>query len=146
MAAGIGITDIRAGLLPRDKEAVLSSLRGAGRRVIMVGDGVNDAPALAAADLGIALASGTDIAMGAAVIALMRPELSLICDALDIAHRTQAKIRQGLFWAFAYNLVGIPLAALGYLNPVFAGAAMALSSVSVVVNALSLRRWRPDHP
>ena len=146
MAAGIGITDIRAGLLPRDKEAVLSSLRGAGRRVIMVGDGVNDAPALAAADLGIALASGTDIAMGAADIALMRPELSLICDALDIAHRTQAKIRQGLFWAFAYNLVGIPLAALGYLNPVFAGAAMALSSVSVVVNALSLRRWRPDHP
>ncbi len=142
MAATLAITDIRAGLLPGDKDAALRSLRDQGRRVIMVGDGVNDAPALAAADLGVALASGTDVAMGAADIGLMRPELSLISDALDIARRTQAKIRQGLFWAFIYNLVGIPLAALGYLNPVFAGAAMALSSVSVMLNALSLRGWR----
>jgi P-type Cu+ transporter len=143
IAAELGITDIRAGLLPGDKEAALMELRAEGHRVIMVGDGINDAPALAAADLGIALASGTDIAMGAADIGLMRPDLSLIGDALDIAVRTRAKIRQGLFWAFAYNVIGIPLAALGYLSPVFAGAAMALSSVSVVMNALSLRRWHP---
>lgn len=141
--ASLGGIDFRAGLLPADKGAALAALRQQHGPVIMVGDGVNDAPALAAADLGIALASGTDIAIGAADIALMRPDLSLIGDALDLARRTRARIRQGLFWAFAYNLVGIPLAALGYLDPVFAGAAMAASSVSVMLNALSLRRWRP---
>lgn len=143
IAAHLGIRDIRAELLPEDKASIVASVRTAGP-VAMVGDGVNDAPALAAADLGIAMGSGTDVAIKVAGITLMRSDPLLVVAALDISHRTYTKIRQNLFWAFLYNLIGMPLAAFGLLSPVAAGAAMAASSVSVVTSALLLRRWRPD--
>ena len=141
-ARSLGIDDVRAGALPADKGDLITALRARGP-VAMVGDGVNDAAALAAADLGLAMATGTDVAAAAAGITLMRGDPRLVPAALDIAARTYGRIRQGLFWAFVYNLVGIPLAAAGLLSPVVAGAAMAFSSVSVVGSALLLRRWKP---
>jgi Cu+-exporting ATPase len=143
VGAAVGITDIHAGLLPADKTSVVASLKQDGALVAMVGDGINDAPALAAADVGIAMSTGTDVAMHTAGITLMRGDPALVAAAIDISRRTYRKIWQNLGWAFAYNIIGIPLAALGYLSPVVAGAAMALSSVSVVSNALLLRGWKP---
>lgn len=142
VAAELGIDEVRSEVLPEDKANIVGELKKAGRTVAMVGDGINDAPALAAADVGIAMATGTDVAMHAAGVTLMRGNPALVADAIDISRRTYSKIRQNLFWAFIYNVVGIPLAALGMLSPVIAGAAMAFSSVSVVANALTLRRWK----
>ncbi|MHB1053450.1 MAG: heavy metal translocating P-type ATPase [Thiobacillus sp.] len=142
-AAALGIDSVMAEVLPANKAEQVGLLKAKGQTVAMVGDGINDAPALAAADVGIAMSSGSDVAMHTAGITLMRGDPALVADAIDISKRTYAKIQQNLFWAFIYNMVGIPLAAAGLLNPVIAGAAMAFSSVSVVSNALLLRRWRP---
>ncbi|TLP42785.1 copper-translocating P-type ATPase [Cohaesibacter sp. CAU 1516] len=141
----LGLDDVRGGVSPQQKLAVLSELQDAGHAVAMIGDGLNDAPALAKADLGIAMGSGTDVAIGAAALTLMREDTRLVASAFEIAQKTYRKIWQNLFWAFVYNVIGIPLAAFGLLNPAFAGAAMAFSSVSVVSNALLLRRWRAAH-
>jgi Cu+-exporting ATPase len=143
IAREIGIDAVRAEVAPDDKARIVAELRETYGAIAMVGDGVNDAPALAAADLGIAMGSGTDVAMEAAGITLMRSDPLAVADAIDVARRTRSKIKQNLFWAFIYNTLGIPLAAFGLLNPIIAGAAMAFSSVSVVSNALLLRRWKP---
>ncbi|HYD61888.1 MAG TPA: heavy metal translocating P-type ATPase [Noviherbaspirillum sp.] len=142
VGTALGIDQVIAEVLPSDKAEKVTSLKQEGQVVAMVGDGINDAPALAAADVGFAMATGTDVAMHAAGVTLMRGEPALVPDAIDISRRTYSKIRQNLFWAFIYNLIGIPLAAFGLLNPVIAGAAMAFSSVSVITNALLLRRWK----
>jgi len=143
VARALGIDEVHAGVLPEAKSAEILALRDSGRRVAMVGDGINDAPALAAADLGIAIGSGTDVAMETAAITLMRSDLALVEEAIDIARATRRKITENLVWAFSYNVVALPLAAAGLLGPLIAGAAMAFSSVSVVSNALLLLR-RPN--
>ncbi|MFY9260762.1 MAG: heavy metal translocating P-type ATPase [Gallionella sp.] len=141
IAQQAGITEFRAEVLPQDKAALVASYQTNGTLVGMVGDGINDAPALAAADVSFAMRSGSDIAIETADLTLMRNDLNSVVDALSLSHATLRKIRQNLFFAFAYNVLGIPLAAFGMLNPMIAGAAMAMSSVTVVSNALLLRRW-----
>lgn len=142
IAAQLGIDEVQAEVLPGDKAAAVQRLRDAGEVVAFVGDGLNDGPALAAASVSYAMAGGAYVATETAGITLMRGDPRLVADSLEVSRRTYSKIKQGLFWAFGYNVLGIPLAALGLLNPVIAGAAMAFSSVSVVANALTLRRWQ----
>ncbi|MEY3202093.1 MAG: cadmium-translocating P-type ATPase, partial [Pseudomonadota bacterium] len=143
MARAAGIESFHAELLPEDKARLIETLKQGGRVVAMAGDGINDAPALAAADVSFALGSGTDVARQTADITLIETDLGRVADAIDLSRATFGKIAQNLFFAFFYNVLGIPLAVFGYLSPVVAGAAMAASSVSVVSNSLMLRRWRP---
>jgi len=143
IAAEAGIAEFLAGILPGDKAAAIAELKAGGALVAMVGDGINDAPALAAADVSFAIGAGSDAAIEAADLTLIRSDLLGVDDAIDLSAATLGKIRQNLFFAFIYNVLGIPLAAAGLLNPVVAGAAMAMSSVSVVSNSLLLKRWRP---
>jgi len=142
VAVEVGIDEVIAGVLPAGKLDVIRRLKAEGRNVAMAGDGINDAPALAAADAGIALASGTDVAAAAASVTLVRPDLAAVVDAILLAHAAVRTMRQNLFWALVYNVVAIPAAALGYLNPIVASAAMSLSSVSVLTNSLRLARIR----
>lgn len=142
-ARRLGLDEVAAGVLPEGKAERVAAWQAQGHRVAMVGDGVNDAPALAQANLGIAMGTGTDVAIAAAGITLLRGDPALVPAAIEVARRTRSKIRHNLIWAFAYNVVGLPLAALGLLSPVVAGAAMAASSVSVLSSALLLARWRP---
>jgi Cu+-exporting ATPase len=143
VAAQVGITDVVAGVLPGGKVVHVQALRAAGARVAMVGDGINDGPALATADLGMAIGTGTDVAIGAADIILVRDDLGSVPDAVELARATLRTIRGNIAWAFGYNVAAIPVAALGYLDPLLAGAAMAFSSLFVVSNSLRLRRFQP---
>jgi Cu+-exporting ATPase len=142
IAGAVGIDDFRAGVLPANKTAMVNALKTGDAVVAMVGDGINDAPALAAADVSFAIGAGSDAAIETADVTLVRSDLNGIADAILLSRATLRKIRQNLFCAFIYNVLGIPLAAVGMLNPVIAGGAMALSSVSVVSNSLLLKRWR----
>jgi Cu+-exporting ATPase len=142
IARELGITNVIAEVIPIEKAQTITDLMAKGHKVAMIGDGINDAPALALSDVGMAMGSGTDVAMEAAGITLMRSNPLMVPAALDISKRTYRKIQQNLFWAFIYNLIGVPLAAFGFLTPILAGGAMALSSVSVVMNALLLKRWK----
>jgi P-type Cu+ transporter len=142
LAKNLGIKKFYAQLLPQEKQVKIKELKQKYQLVAMVGDGLNDALSLSEADVGISLASGTDVAMNSSSLQLMRNDLRLILDAIDISHKTTSKIKQNLFWAFVYNVIGIPLAATGILTPVLCSAAMGLSSISVVVNSLSLKKWR----
>jgi Cu+-exporting ATPase len=146
IAGQAGIEEFIAEVSPQDKAQYVTSLKNDKTLVGMVGDGINDAPALAAADVSFAMKNGSDIAIEAADITLMRNDLNSVADAIDLSRVTLSKIRQNLFFAFAYNALGIPLAGLGLLNPMIAGGAMAMSSVSVVSNALLLKQWKPGEP
>jgi Cu+-exporting ATPase len=142
-AATLGIDQFLAAASPEQKLAAIRARCDAGLKVAMVGDGVNDAASLAAADIGIAIGNAADLAVETADFSLLRPEVMLVADALDLSRRCWATLKQGLFWAMIYNVVGIALAAFGVLSPMIAGAAMAASSISVLGNALRLRNWRP---
>jgi Cu+-exporting ATPase len=144
VAAEVGIDETIAEVLPEEKADVIARLRAEGRTVAMVGDGVNDAPALAGADLGLAIGTGTDVAIEASDLTLVSGDLLAAADAIRLSRRTLATIKGNLFWAFAYNVAALPLAMSGLLNPVIAAAAMALSSIFVVSNSLRLRRFRPQ--
>jgi len=141
VGAQTGVDEVIAGAMPGDKVAVIRRLQAPGRSVAMVGDGVNDGPSLAAADLGLAMGSGTDVAITAADLILLRDDLGIVPDAIKLARGTFRTIRQNLIWAFGYNVAAVPLAAAGFLNPLIAGAAMALSSAFVVGNSVRLRRF-----
>jgi Cu+-exporting ATPase len=144
IARQLGIREVIAGVKPADKAATIRSLQQAGQVVAMVGDGVNDAPAMATADLGIAIGSGADVAKEAGDVLLLGNDLQSVVTAIGLSRATMNKIRQNLFWAFIYNGLGVPVAALGWLNPMLAGAAMALSSLSVIVNSSLLRRYEAE--